>query len=65
MADNISGVRISELAVAQTLSDTDMFPLETLDPESKQVTWQVMKGQMFEITDSEITAIYDELYPST
>ena len=63
MADNVNGVRISELTVAQTLSDTDMFPLETLAPESKQVTWKVMKKLIYEISDSEITDIYNELYP--
>ena len=63
MADNVTGVRISELTVAQTLSDTDMFPLETMAPESKQVTWKVMKEQLIEVSDDDITAIYDELYP--
>lgn len=63
MADNVTGVRISELTVAQTLSDTDMFPLETMAPESKQVTWKVMREQLIEVSDDDITAIYDELYP--
>lgn len=62
MADNVTGVRISELTVAQSLNDTDMFPIETRAPESKQVTWEVMKDHFIDVSDDDIAAIYDELY---
>ena len=65
MADNVTGVRISELTAAQSLSDTDMFPIETMAPESKQVKWKVMKEQLIEISDADIASIYEELYPNS
>lgn len=62
MADNIDGVKITDLTEQMTVDDKDLLIVETIYG-TRRVSIKSLQDKIINISQSDIDNIYKELYP--